>query len=111
MIYTYELFLDSSTGSISQPPTLPPSSSHSPNTFISEVFEEENEIFRQTITYDPVNKEAIITVPAHLDRIRISVVVGVETTTTVTDVSCYVESTPEVKRFKQNILSKIILGF
>ena len=91
-----ELFIDPSTGSTPQTPSPNPSSLHSPTTFISEAFQEGNEIYRQTITYDPVNKEAIITVPAHLDRIGISVVVGVETTTTVTDGSCYVESTPQV---------------
>ena len=58
------------------------------------MFEEDGVMFKQTITYDPNAKEAVINVPAHLDRISISVVVGEVTTTTVTDTSCVVEDTP-----------------
>ena len=59
-----------------------------------EVFEENGVVYRQSIEYDPNTKEATITVPAHLDRIAISVVVGEEKTTVVSDTSCVVEDTP-----------------
>ena len=64
------------------------------NCVSGEVFEEDGVFFRQTIKYDPNAKEALISVPAHLDRISISVVVNEVTTTIITDSSCVVEDTP-----------------
>ena len=65
-----------------------------PTVKTEEVFEEDGVVYRQNIEYDPNTKEATITVPAHLDRIAISVVVGEEKTTVVSDTSCVVEDTP-----------------
>ena len=60
-----------------------------------ETFEEDGVVYQQKIEYDPKTKEAVISVPEHLDRMAITVVVGEEKTAIVTETSCMIEDTPD----------------
>ena len=58
-----------------------------------ETFEEDGIVYQQKTAYNPVTKEATISVPAHLDRKAVSVIIGKDVTTTVSDSSCIIEET------------------
>ena len=71
----------------------------------TETFVENGVVYQQKIRYDPDSKEAVITVPAHGDRIAVSVVVGEEKTVVVSESTCIVEETPDdldVSEFANN---------
>ena len=58
-----------------------------------ETFEEEGELYQQTVEYNPVTEEADIRVPAHRDRIGVRVLVGKNMTATVLENNCIIEDT------------------